>query len=467
MANNNGLTPVQIKELLQRERDGKLDQTALDAIAQKREQKTFPPALPKPQAKPELTFAQRMVRGAAPSIMGGAIGAGLGGFTGGLLTAGPGAVPGAAIGGALGSAGGEAVAQFFDPFKAGIEEPSLVQIGLAGAAPVIPAVVRKMAFALPGASAGLQKFLLAETGDVGERLIGKVAPNLGKTKQLFQEAAALGKDVKIPLTKFGKAAEEVSEEVSKGKFGTAASRRVARAAAEVSKEGELSYEAFRINQSQIGRAVRYAERQAGPELGEVKKLYAASWDDLNETLAKTRGPLGAKLRTAIDSFKREEAAAFLKEWFETSVSRRVGTRELGVDALMTKIDRGREVLSSLLPKGEVDDILKTLKEFSDIPMSSRAGQAGIQGMPIGQRVLVGAAAGHVAEGLGFGTQTGGGAIAGVLGVEAISLALSTRAGRALIKGMKANGMTIDQIGNALVQTGRVGGFGNIPVGVGP
>ena len=68
-------------------------------------------------------------------------------------------------------------------------------------------------------------------------------------------------------------------------------------------------------------------------------------------------------------------------------------------------------------------------------------------MPFAQRAVVGGAIGFFAGGVP-------GAAGGVLAVEAVSSAMTTAPGRALVRTMMEHGAQLDQIGNALLQTGR-------------
>ena len=280
----------------------------------------------------EKTFAQKLVRGSAPSIVGGAVGATAGAFaapfTAGVINP----ITGAMIGGAT----GEAVQQFFDPLGAGTAAETtggkLLNIGLAGAAPAIVRGARRFFLSLPGAAAGLQDFVLKKFGTRGERLIAQVAPPPGTADRLFDEARALGAQAAaipgaiggnaVPLGRTAQVATEITKEVAQSKFATGASKGLAKRALDFASQNQVSFEDFRLNQADVGAVVRSLERKGGAALGRAKQLYAAMWDDLDTfaaSAAQSGNPVGQKLAQAISAFKHEEAAKFVKDaWVKKS-----------------------------------------------------------------------------------------------------------------------------------------------------
>lgn len=414
-----------------------------------------------PSALPELTLAQKIVRGSAGSIIGGALGA-----TGGTLVA-PG--PGTVVGAMVGSGAGEAITQFVDPLGSGVTDASVLQIAAATALPGVGPVARRFFTSLPGATAGLQDFLFKRLGDAGERLIAKFAPMPGTASRLFEAAKALGATTSIPgsigglgipLTSTATAAREITEEVGKSQFATGTGKALAARATAFAGRNQVPFDEFRLNQSDLGAVVRSLERQGGAALGRAKKLYAAMWDDMDDALANAQGPLATTLRSAIDAFKREEAATFMKEFITKSSMRRVGRPNLDIDALMTKIDRHRDVLKRLMPESEIGEILTTLAPLAKIPTMAKTPQLGFEQMPFAQRMvvsgLIGGTLGQLGSQLGFsGAGALTGATAGVLATEAMSLALNTRPGRLFIRSLMERGAGWDQIGNALLQSSRV------------
>lgn len=406
---------------------------------------------------PELTTAQKIVRGAAPSIAGGAIGAGIG------TAVAPGA--GTVIGAMVGSGAGEAVTQFLDPLKSGVTDASVRQIAAATVLPVVPAAARRFFASLPGAAAGLQQFLFKQLGDAGERLVSLFAPPPGTASTLFNEARALGARTSfpgsigglgVPLTATATTAREIAEEVGKSQFVTGGSKALAARATAFASRNQAPFDEFRLNQSDLGAVVRSLERQGGAALGRAKKLYAAMWDDLDDALGNAPGPLGDKLRSAIDAFKREEAATFFKGYFSASTVRRVGQQNLDVDGLMTRIDRNRDVLKRLIPESEIGEVLTTLAPFAKIPTMAKTPRLGFETMPFAERAVVSGLLGASAGGLGFGAGGAlGGAATGVLAVEALSTALTSRPGRLFVRLLAERGASIDQIGNVLAQSTRV------------
>jgi hypothetical protein len=409
-------------------------------------------------AKPPLTTAQRIWRGSAGSIIGGAAG-GAAGAAAGVVA--PPAAPALILGGTmLGSAAGEAVTQFVPSVRewaGGGPEGSLVQVVLAGTLPAVPAVARRFFLSLPGAAAGLQEFLFKRLGDKGQRVIAQFAPVAGTADDLFRQARASGA-FNVPMPATTKVAHEISQEVGLSKFATGGAKTLAARAKEFVEPGAVSFDNFRLNQSDVGALVRSLDRKGGAALGRAKHLYAAMWDDLDTALAAQTAagdPTGRTLRKAIDAFKREEAAKFVKDYWLRSVVRRVGQQNLDVDAFLMKIDRGRDSLEKLMPAGEVDDLIQTVKAFAKIPTMAKTPRLGFEQIPFAERAVVGGAVGAIAGAVtgGPGGELGG-AAAGVLMVEAISSALSSAPGRALIRTLAEHGVGINQIGNVLLQGGR-------------
>lgn len=409
-----------------------------------------------PAAQPDLTLAQKIVRGSAGSIIGGALGA----AAGTIAAPGPGTVAGAMAG----SGAGEAVTQFFDPLGSGVTDASVLQIAAATALPGVGPVARRFFSSLPGAAAGLQDFLFKKLGDGGERLIAAFAPVPGTASKLFKAAETLGATTSIPgsigglgipLTATAAAAREITEEVGKSQFATGTGKALAARATAFASRNQAPFEDFRLNQSDLGAVVRTLERQGGAALGRAKKLYAAMWDDMDDALANAQGPLAATLRSAIDAFKREEAATFVKGFIGQSTVRRVGQKNLDIDALMTRIDRNRDVLKRLVPESDIGEILTTLAPLAKIPVMAKTPRLGFEQMPFAERAVVSGLLGATVGQLGFGGAGAvGGAATGVLATEAMSMALSTRPGRLFIRSLAERGASWDQIGNVLLQSAR-------------
>ena len=412
--------------------------------------------------KPPLTTAQKIVRGGAGSTIGGAVGGGTGALLGSVVP-GIGTAAGAIGGAMLGSAGGEAMTQYLDPFKVGIEEPSLLQIGLAGALPMVPTLARRFFMSLPGAASGLQEFLFKQLGDKGQRVVAQFAPVAGTADGLFKQARAAGAALQVPMPSTTRAAQEIGEEVAKSKFATGAARAIADRAQKFVAPGSVSFDDFRLNQSDVGALIRSMERTGGAALGRVKQLYGAMWDDLETALAASGTPTGATLGKAIDAFKREEAAKFVKDAWLKSIVRRVGQQNFDADVFLTKIDRARDVLSRLMPSAEIDDLIATLRaplapgapSATNIATIAKTPRLGFEQVPFAERAIVSGSLGAVVGAMGGGPMGAGiGAGASILAVEAISSALTSAPGRAFVRMMAGRGMAWNQIGNVLLQGGR-------------
>lgn len=392
-------------------------------------------------AQPAETTGQRLVRGAAPAMIGGALGM----AAGTLIAPGPGTV----IGTMLGSAAGEAVTQFRDPLNVGIDQPSLFQVAAAGVLPMIPATARRFFTSLPGAAAGAQDFLLRKLGVRGQRVIEETL-GTQSSKALFQAAQASGQAIQVPLVRTAQTAADIAAEVAASKFVTGGARTLAKRAQDFAGQGTTSFEQFRLNQSDVGALVRSLDKQGGAALGRAKQLYGAMWDDLNNALSQAQGPTAATLREAIATYKREEAAKFLKDIFTKSQPRRVGQLNLDIDQAMTRIDRARDVLSKQVGSETVDDILGVLRRYAQIPVVAKTPRLGFEQMPFAERAVAGGAVGFVITGEPVGAATG------ILLVEALSMAFTSPPGRLFIREMMEHGATLDQIANGLLQAGRAG-----------
>ena len=417
-------------------------------------------------AKPPLTTAQKIVRGGAGSMIGGALG-GVGGVFAAPFTAG---VINPVTGAMIGSAGGEALTQYGGMerlpgvgFETGVTEPSLVQIALAGLLPMVPPVARRFFTSLPGAAAGAQQFLLKSLGDKGQRVIAQVAPVPGTVDALFAQARASGVTLAIPMTATTAAVAKASKEVAKSKYAPGQERLLITQSQAFTESGPVSFDDFRINQVDLGARVRALARKRGPGLGRATQILDATWDDLNVVLNQLpSGQTGELLRRGIDAYKREKAAEILKTLFITSRRRRIGQLNFDADAFIDKLDRRREALAKFLPDDEIDDVIKLMTTTKlgrpgitavKIPTMAKTPQLGFETMPFAARAVVGAAIGGGVEAAGGGVGVVG-AATGILATEALSVALTTAPGRALVQSMLRNGLTWDQAGTLLLQGGR-------------
>ena len=417
------------------------------------------------KSKPDLTTAQRIIRGGALSTAGGVIG----GMVGALppVMAATGGVINPITGTAIGSGAGEAVTQFFDPLQSGVEEPSLLQIGAATALPIVPTAARRFFTSLPGAAAGLHEFAMSRLGNLGERLIAKFAPVPGTASKLFKQASTAGAGIHIVPTELNVAADTVAEELTKSSFPNAAGKRMMKAVDKlIGRDPKVPgvyrpvpFDEFRINQSDLGNIVRSLEESAGRQLGQAKLLYKSMWKDVE---ASAGGSAGDTLKRAVTAFKQEEAAKFFKDAFTRNMSYRTGLPQINHDGIITRLMRNRDVLTDLIPAKELDDAISIIKQYSTIPPIAGGGQMGVSSTPFAHRVLFGGIAAGAAESLGFGLGgMAGGAAAGVVTVEAISTLLSTKLGRAFIRTMADKGATIDQIASIALQQGRVAAQGQL------
>lgn len=408
-----------------------------------------------------LMAGQKLVRSAAPSIAGGALG-GLVGLGVTAATGGTGAVTIPTFTG-LGAAAGEATQQFFDPLQSGEARGSLLQIGAAGAIPIGGAAARRFFLSLPGASAGLQDFLLSRTGPTGGRLVEKFAPSPGTAKRLFAQASQQGSAVMVTPSAVAKATKDLAAELNQTApaLVTPNMRRVVAAGEQLARGGggptsairDVAFDEFRTNQQLLGAHIRAMTKKGGVALGQAKKLYAAMWEDLNRDLAAAAGPTGETLRRALEAFKREEAARFVSDAFGKSLHSRVGRVALDVDGLLDRLRKTEDVLGRLMPAKEIEDLTRTVQRFSNIPLPGKQAGLGFEGTSFATRAVVGGAAGAAVESLGGGSGVFGGA-AGILAVEALSLALTTPPGRALVRTLASQGVPLEQIGTVLLQVGR-------------
>jgi hypothetical protein len=482
------------------------------------------------------------IRGAAPSTMGGAVGTGLG-----MAVGGP---PGAIVGGALGSMAGEYVQQTQDPFGAGQDtsNPSMLQVGLAGATSLLGPGVRGVKN-LAGATAehlatqknalqqtirgqwdnvqgflktqrealaaqreALQQQLQATVGPKGETLIQRFLPMSGQSKALFQQAAAEGSQIQIPVSNLASTAKAVAREVDLDKTAGGRGRRLVSGVESLLKDTEtridpalgtlekplgqraaIPWMEFRSNMSRAGEAVAELSNREGQGLGQAKKIYAAYWADLNAI----EGKATATLKQAITALKQEQIGELLGKFGNTVTGFKGGKAEVfDVNGFRTRLLRNEDVIDKALGAGETKKILGVLEPFAELstplPAANPAAErklfesmvpiADVASKPapteglrqaVGRSVAGAAVGGAAGAGKGVyeGKDLGGigrdamlGAAAGTgvasasvytkRGIQQFMELLTTPAGRGLISQYATERVPLTQIINALAQTTR-------------
>lgn len=410
---------------------------------------------PDPQIEPiqELTTGQQIVRQAALPTALGAIGAGVGTAVGTPLL-------GGVIGG-IAAAGGEAINQYLLPEWTGAEE-SPFQIALAGAAPLVGPVGREVVRSLPGATAGLQQFLQKSLGPRGEVLRELFGSTPETTQMLFKNVTG-GRSLFVGTDRMRPVVTQLEREIEASAFASPrAAGIIRRARAMVGDPGAtgpsrmIPFEDFRVSQSDLGALVReLSHGKKTRAAGAAKALYKATWEEIDDTLSRQPPEIAGRLKLAIESTKREELGRFIANAFRTSSPARIGRRNIDVDGVLTKLMKDQDMLERLVPKAEIDDVLKRLSAFAQIPVPAKVAGEGLRGIVAPERIAIGTGLGLLGRGMGMELETSvGTGVVGILGVEVISRLMTTAFGRAAVAGMSRYGTTIDEVVNALGQMGR-------------
>ena len=397
---------------------------------------------------PPLTFAQKMVRGAAPSIIGGALGGLVGTaaapFTGGVLNPVTGAM--------LGSAGGEALNQtLLAPYTGATKSPW--QIGLAGALPAIPGLARTAVTNLPGAEAGLQNLVVRGLKTLPQRLGPTESP-----EALFEAAKHVG--AQVPKGPMGAAMGDVAARevlLAPGLRSGLVKKAVTAVQDLLDTPGaDVPLETLLPNLQRLGAIYRASARKGGPAHGALGELYAGLQSSLERAATTGKGPGVDILRQANTQFKRGLAASEMRSLVQKALSYTGGHEAGSADRILTALEPSGKLanqLSKWVDPKELDDIRKILQTYAGVATISPASKSGVSGMGFAQRALVAPAIGGA---LGF--QLGGayGAAGGVVAAEALTHVLMSPVGRSLIRtfakpALGGRGLGFDRVVNLALQ----------------
>ena len=391
-----------------------------------------------------LSPMQKFVRQAAAPVAGGAMGGAIGGL------------PGMMIGAGL----GEAANQYLFPEWSGAEKNPL-SIALAAGVPALGPVLRIGVKNLPGASFGLQEYLMQELGPKGANLFKSFVRPAGQaSKDLWTAVQQTGQKVFVNPQSTQAALAKMEQELGESVFKTGAGvvKRLRTLTNDPTTGGTLfpTFRAFHVNEAELGVMIRSMGTKKSPSIGRAKALYAAMWDDMERTAANTPGPFGQQLQQAVVARKEESALQFLQDAFIKSQSYSTGALQTSVDGILTKLHRNRDVLTRLMSADDLKAIEATLKEFALIPPLETSVQAGVSQVSRGGMIIGGAAGAAVGAGLGGVSGGVAGGLVGLAAIEAITKAVASAPGRAVVRNLARHGLTFDQAMNALSQAGRVG-----------
>ena len=437
---------------------GEVDPSIRARFAPARPESDAPPV--EPQAgRPDLSFAQRLIRQAAPSTIGGILGGAAGTlaapFTAGIVNPVTGAMAGSALG-ELANQGPLA------PYTGA--EPSTAGVAMAGLMPAAPSVVRTVAKNIPGMATGLQKHAQDVIGTAGETLQKQHGVDKDTLNLLWNRTGPLAD---LPVTTTGTAREvgKLGLELEKSDFAVSGLKALIKRGEKFVTRDDLAtgsssvtWDVYRTNLSHLGAQIRVLEKKGGQTWGAAKDIYRHMLDDGNEALRGAPAHLVQRYRLAIEATKRKELGEFISDAFTSNLSSRAGLTNMNFDGIATKMIRNRDLLERLVPTAEVDDILSVVAKLAkSTPQVTQVSGEGLRGMFASERIAMGAAIGLGGAGMGLDLipATGAGVV-GIIGVEITSRLLSSPAGRASVAALADKGFAFDQIVNALGQGARIG-----------
>jgi hypothetical protein len=408
-------------------------------------------------------FINQFVKPAVLPTVGGIAGAALGG---GIGTPFGMTVPGGIAGGALGSMAGEAGNQAL-----GITEPSLSQIGLAGAVPLavggVAAGLRTLApFATSGRAAQVLNALAPEEA------AGRVGAMLPKVpaSSLFKQAAAA--QVTIPMNRTLHMLDNMLDEMANVSSGLKRANSQAigyikglKNLLQTNPNG-LSPTALQRELEGVGKVVKSIKTKGGTGSGEIQQTFKAMVNDLDDAakMANPGLPGAQTLIAARDAFKRESVVKELGEAITDATKNLRGQGDFvqfNANAVLKSIAKNPfyEKAFSATEKGEVESLLKLLNKIPAL----RPGAGAQFGSGIISQMLAGSAVGAGIGGLAGGRE---GAVTGAaagfaLGPIAafgrnVSVALQMSTGRALMKELltQSKGVATPQVASIIAAYAR-------------
>ncbi|MEK6883160.1 MAG: hypothetical protein AABY22_26275, partial [Nanoarchaeota archaeon] len=333
----------------------------------------------------------------------------------------------------------------------GVEQPTAVDYGLAGAAPLVGPAVRGVATRLPGAAGGLQKVAV----DTAEGMAGKMTTAVGgqTADALYAQVRALNPRIPTgPIVTALADLKAAESQIAKSLKDPAIRKALAGVdqlvhPAPGATATAIDFNALYPNMKRLGSMIDAAEQKGGDVGRTVKALYKSMREALDQASA-VGGVQGADvLAQANQAFRRELAQDQIRKVVAAGIGRAgPGLKQGNYNAMLEKFDKGKiaEDLADLVKrdpglKAEIDGIRKTLTTLTKTPRMPGA-ETGLtaSAAPYGVRHVVGATLGAASGAVGgamfgFGAAGAGvGVTGGLLATEALSNGLMSAPGRAVI-----------------------------------
>lgn len=408
-------------------------------------------------------FMNQFVKPAVLPTVGGIAGAALGGGIGtpfGMTV--PGGIAGGSVGSMLGEAGNQAL---------GITEPSMAQIGLAGAVPL----------AVGGAAAGLRTLAPFATSGRAAQVLNALAPEEAAGRvgammpkipasSLFKQAAAA--QVTIPMNRTLHMLDtmlddltSVSSGVQKANSQVIGYLKGIKNLLQTNPQG-LSPTALQRELEGAGNVVKSVGARGGTGSGAIKQAFKAMVNDLDDAakMANPGLPGAQTLLAARDAFKRESVVKEIGEAITDATKNLRGQGEFvqfNANAVLKSIAKNPfyDKAFSATEKGEVESLLKLLNKIPALRPGAGA-QFG------SGRLATLAASATAGGGMGFAA---GGPMGGGIGTAVgmaippivefgknVATALQMSTGRALMKELltQSKGVATPQVASIIAAYAR-------------
>lgn len=277
------------------------------------------------------------------------------------------------VGAMAGGMAGEALTQFVDPFQTGASQSPLgdkaAAILMAGLVPpggaAARGAIRSTARGIPGIEGGLQASLQNRIGPEGANLIDTVPAG-----PLWERAKAAGQGLKIGTVATGKALYSLRQELDNivPELRPQADRVVRGLEKIMVPAGpgggavHVDLNQFRSNMSALGEEMHSIMANEGTGSGQMKKLYAAMWEDLENFTHNQSGPYGELLKSAVKAQKAESAIDLFGKLLDKSTSFPKGIRNVNAETLTRSFYGNREAFEKLLGRKDVAEITSILQD---------------------------------------------------------------------------------------------------------
>lgn len=391
-------------------------------------------------AQADPSFIQKYVKPAVLPTAGGIAGAAFGGGLGtpfGMTV--PGGIAGSAVGSMLGEGANQAM---------GITEPSLAQIGLAGAVPAVmgtvAAVARPLLRMIPTSRAAQTLNALAP-----EEAAARLAPLEPKIPSKLLFAHATAQRVLIPVNKAVGVIDDMLDDLTLPSAGV---QRVNSQAISYLRglQKKLATQPAGLSPMELqkelegaGQVIKSIGAKGGSGSGSVKNVFKALIDDLDDVAksAHPSMPATQTLLAARDTFKREAVIGEMKEAIEgaTKVLRGQGANvQFNSNLVLKELGKNKfyKDAFTVAERGEIEGLFKLLNK---IPALRPGAGAQFGSGRLAQVMQAGTVGG------GIGAMQGGGigaAVGGAVGMAVppmvdfsrnLAVAMQMRTGRALLR----------------------------------